>query len=188
MDPDLVTESLLRIGNTVKRIGKIVKGLRSFSRSGENDPFVSTAVEQIVSDTLELCKERFRSQGIALKIGPIPDKTIECRAVQVSQVLLNLLNNALDAAKKAEESWVELAVKEEGEGIVFAVTDSGRGIPPEIAARMMDPFFTTKDVGEGTGLGLSIAKGIVEDHGGSLEYDSGSANTRFRFRIPFAHK
>ena len=64
------------------------------------------------------------------------------------------------------------------------VSDSGKGIDPEVANRMMEPFFTTKDVNQGTGLGLSIAKGITEDHHGELSYVVDAPNTTFLIDIP----
>lgn len=71
-----------------------------------------------------------------------------------------------------------------GEKLQISVTDSGKGIPSNIAEKLMQPFFTTKEVGKGTGLGLSISKGIIEDHQGSLWYDSSCANTRFVIDLP----
>lgn len=185
VDTKLIEESVSKIEATVKRIGKIVKGLRSFSRSGDNDPFTPCQVEQILSDTLELCKERFISEGVELKIGPTPSRPVECRAVQISQVLLNLLSNALDATKKIPNAWVEIQFDESETGVLFSVTDCGQGIPKQVVPRMMEPFFSTKDVGEGTGLGLSIAKGIIEDHRGHLKYIEDTEHTRFEFQLPY---
>jgi len=184
-DTKLIEESVSKIEATVKRIGKIVKGLRSFSRSGDNDPFTPCQVEQILSDTLELCQERFISEGVELKIGPTPSRPVECRAVQISQVLLNLLSNALDATKKLPGAWVEIKFDESETGVLFSVTDCGQGIPQQVVQRMMEPFFSTKEVGEGTGLGLSIAKGIIEDHGGHLKYIENTEHTRFEFQLPY---
>ncbi len=177
-------EAVQKIESTVQRIGRIVKGLRAFSRSGDNDPFEYASVEQIVNDTLELCRERFYSNQIELKIHVLPKAEIYCRAVQLSQVLLNLLNNAHDAVYGTLNAWVEMKVTLANNTLLFEISDSGKGITPLISERMMEPFFTTKDVGEGTGLGLSIAKGIVEDHGGSLQYDAKIGNTRFFFTLP----
>jgi PAS domain S-box-containing protein len=184
--PDLpfAKESLEKIRFTVKRIGKIIKGLRSFSRSGEKDPFEPTTIKQIVEDTLELCRERFATYQVKLEIPELPNIEIECRAVQISQVLLNLLNNSLDSVVDGKNSWVKVEVEDQENKIHLIVTDSGSGIPAAIAERMMEPFFTTKEVGFGTGLGLSISKGIVEDHHGNLDYDSSSVNTRFVIRLP----
>ncbi|MBK8204245.1 MAG: GHKL domain-containing protein [Bdellovibrionales bacterium] len=100
------------------------------------------------------------------------------------QVLLNLLNNSFDAVAALPETWVDLKVETIGDNLRMIVTDSGKGILPSIAEKIMDPFFTTKEVGKGTGLGLSISRGIVLSHGGSLIYDSTHPNTRFIIEIP----
>ena len=68
--------------------------------------------------------------------------------------------------------------------VVIAITDSGLGIPEEIRAKLMQPFFTTKAVGKGTGLGLSISRKIVEAHGGTFEIDASAKNTRFVIKLP----
>jgi len=185
-DLELIKTGLHRIHVTTERIAKIVRGLRSFSRSGENDPFISTPVKQIIEDTLELCRERFRSRSIDLRqrVSFESLTSIECRSVQISQVLLNLLNNACDAIANLPEKWVEVSMDVATDHVVISIRDSGRGIPEEVARRMMDPFFSTKDIGQGTGLGLSISNGIVEEHGGVLEYDRRSENTCFHVILP----
>lgn len=177
-------ESAEKIAQTVRRIGKIVKGLRSFSRSGEKDPFSPSYLKQIIDDTLELCRERFHSGGIQLTVNCPPDLLIPCRAVQISQVILNLLNNSFDAISHLSSPWIQILVGQSDGFVEIRITDSGNGIPPHISEKLMAPFFTTKEVGSGTGLGLSISKGIVEDHGGTLEYVSESKNTEFLIRLP----
>jgi signal transduction histidine kinase len=94
------------------------------------------------------------------------------------------LNNSFDAVSKFNEKWVTLDFDASPSKIRISVTDSGTGIPPEIAKRLMEPFFTTKDPGQGTGLGLPISRGIVEEHGGRLMYDSESSQTRFIVELP----
>ena len=117
---------------------------------------------------------------IELAIDPIPEGLqAQCRSAQVAQVLLNLLSNAYDAVESQVKRWVRISVAARGDEVEIAVTDSGRGIPPKIAPRIMEPFFTTKEIGRGTGLGLSLSKGIAEAHGGRLELDSHSPETRF---------
>lgn len=183
-DLSFAKETADKIAQTVRRIGKIVKGLRSFSRSGEKDPFSPSNLAQIIDDTLELCRERFSSGGIELKVNCLQNVVIPCRAVQISQVFLNLLNNSFDEISQERSPWIQIEVKSEGEFVEIRFTDSGKGIPSNVADKMMAPFFTTKEVGSGTGLGLSISKGIVEDHGGSIEYVPESHNTQFLIRLP----
>ena len=173
-----------RIGTTTTRISKIVSGLRSFSRSGEEDPFVAVSLRTIIDETLDLCRERFKNAGIELRVSDIPAVLISCRAVQIQQVLINLLNNAFDAILTSDSKWVMLEAKTNENILYLRVTDSGTGIPQEIVNKMMQPFFTTKDIGKGTGLGLSIALGIIHGHGGSLCFDRGHTNTSFVIEIP----
>lgn len=182
--------NLTRIEATVDRIARIVRGLRSFSRDAEQDPMQKTALEPIVNDVIEICQERFRVHGVALKCVIPSGLHIMCRPAQIGQVLLNLLNNAHDAVKGQPGAWVEIEAKETVSGgrraVSLTVTDSGSGIPKAVAEKMMVPFFTTKEVGVGTGLGLSVSLGIVQKHGGKLTYDAKSDHTRFVVELPSA--
>lgn len=179
-----ILEDLSKIQNTVNRIAKIIVGLRAFSRNAEKDPMVPTKISTIVDDTLELCQEKFRKNGVELRVNCDKVLEVECRASQLAQVLINLLGNAHDAVEKLSEKWVSLNVVSKDNIIRITVVDSGFGIPSDIVNRMMEPFYTTKEVGKGTGLGLSISKGIIEDHGGSLQYDHTAKNTTFIIEIP----
>lgn len=172
------------IERTSLRIAKIVKGLRTFSRNAESDPFEVTPLKIIVEDTLAFCRERFRIQGVGLEFDSVDENiSLECRATQISQALLNLLNNAFDAALRQQKKWVRLAVECDDSSVSLRVTDSGRGIPDDIREKILQPFFTTKDVGQGTGLGLSISRGIVQSHGGELYLDLQSKNTSFVIKL-----
>lgn len=180
-----VKQRVTLISETVERIAKIIKGLRSFARDSSSEPLTDVRVGAIIDDTLSFCAQRFKSYEIDLReVVPSPDIMLVCRPVQISQVLLNLLNNAFDAVNGLPERWVQLEVGLKNEMIEFSCTDSGAGVPPELREKIMQPFFTTKEVGRGTGLGLSISRGIVENHGGKLWLDEHSRNTRFVFRLP----
>lgn len=176
-----VAASIVR---NVNRIDDIVRALQAISREGAMDPLRSASVRRIVDDAMELCHYRFRKGGIALNVGEICEVELQCRPSQLSQVLLNLLNNAYDAVENLSEKWVRLTAIEEADAIVFAVTDSGSGIPAEHCNLVFAPFFTTKKEGRGIGLGLSISQSIVKTHGGVIEVDSSCPNTRFIVRIP----
>jgi signal transduction histidine kinase/integral membrane sensor domain MASE1 len=183
LNPDAVRKNSDKIRETVERMAKIINGLRTFSRNGKKDPFQPIALGKILSSTVDLCAERFQKEQVELQVETPPETELVCREVQVVQVLLNLLNNALDAVHPLSERWVSLAVKILPKEVQFLVTDSGHGIPAHVAHDMMSPFFTTKTVGAGTGLGLSISNGIAEDHAGALRYDPESSRTRFIFSI-----
>jgi signal transduction histidine kinase len=174
-----------RIQATVSKLEKIISGLIAFSRMGEQDPVKPVFVKDLVHQTLELCKSRFKNHGIALEIAPVPkDLSVNCRDVQLSQVLLNLLNNSFDAVQATKDPWVRLEAFASEDEITIAVTDSGPPIPEDIREKIMQPFFTTKELGKGTGLGLSISHGIAASHGGQLYLDASSIQTRFVLSIP----
>lgn len=107
-----------------------------------------------------------------------------CNAVEIEQVLINLLNNAIDAASESAEKWVEIQASQSDEHIIVRVIDSGKGISVEQEKNIFQPFFTTKPVGEGTGLGLSISIGILKDHNAVLELNKTFKNTCFEIRFP----
>lgn len=186
LDPSLVMKNMDSIRATVERIAKIVTGLRSFARDSSGEPLESASVRGIVEETVALCAERFRNHSIELEVVPFADFRIRCRPYQIAQVLLNLLNNAFDAASVGADSarWVRLEARVEGTAAEFVVTDSGGGVSAAHRDKIMMPFFTTKEVGKGTGLGLSISQGIMAEHAGSLMLDADSAHTRFVARMP----
>lgn len=188
-DPALVAQLGERIQRIVMRASRIIDALRSFARDASGDPFVTTPLERIIGDSLELCGKRFADRGVELTVTAVPpDLAIECRPVQLSQVLVNLLGNAYDAVASAAERWVRIDVHRDRERIEIAVTDSGPGVPAAVRPRLFEPFFTTKAPDRGTGLGLSLSRGLVEAHHGTLDLDTESAHTRFVIRIPLTQQ
>ena len=92
--------------------------------------------------------------------------------------------NSFDSISTLDDKWVKLEVKITDTRIDFIVTDSGKGIDKDIADKIFQPFFSTKEVGKGTGIGLSISKGLIEAHNGHIFLDSSSQNTRFVIQLP----
>lgn len=174
-----------QIARNAHRTTQMLKSLRNFARDASEDPFVTRRLQDIVEDALALTRQRFHKYDISLSVGSVPaDLTVDCRPPQLLEVLLNLLNNAVDAARDASERWVRLDIDEDGGTVRIAVADSGAGVPSHVAARIFDPFFTTKPEGRGTGLGLSIAQRMVETHGGRLWLDPEHPKTRFVVELP----
>lgn len=185
MNEILFSQEIEKIRMTAIRIGKIVQGLRAFSREGSSDPFESIEVTEIVSNTVALCSERFAISGVKLSVENELALNLTCRPTDISQILLNLLNNAFDAVQTSEDKWIKIQVVEQlSDQICISVVDSGPGIPKLIQDKIMQPFFTTKEVGKGTGLGLSISKGLAEAHGGQLVIDKDSRHTCFQIILP----
>src|SRR5262249_42998104 len=114
---------------------------------------------------------------------------LACVPSQISQVLLNLLVNAVQAIEAAQQPQgrIDIRTRRLADEMLVEIADNGAGIAPEHLAKIFDPFFTTKDVGEGTGLGLSISHNIVMGHGGRIDVDSTpGAGTRFRIYLPLS--
>jgi signal transduction histidine kinase len=107
-----------------------------------------------------------------------------CRPTQVEQVLINLLNNAVDAAELTDEKWVKLIITSDVYHLRFEIIDSGNGISDENLKKIWNPFFTTKDIGKGTGLGLAISHSIILENNGNIYYNKISKNTSFVVEIP----
>ncbi len=184
-DKDALADYIHKSDATIDRIAKIIKGLKTFARAGELDPFTDFSVQECIEDAVILCEDRFKSDSVDLR-WEIPASTImiECRPIEITQVLLNLMNNALDAVSKLPEKWVTVQVDDTPDFVQFRVTDSGAGIPPEHLEKIFQPFFTTKEIGKGTGIGLSISVGIIKSHNGRLFIDPGHLNTSFVIEIP----
>jgi len=188
LEPGEAEKAFQSIQSTVERIAKIIKGLKTISRNAENDPFEEVPASNIINDTLELCREKFKLSSIDLKTQCNSTTKIQCRSAQISQILMNLLENSYDAISNLPNPWINVRLEENGDYIKIIVQDSGSGIASHVAKKLMQPFFTTKPVGKGTGLGLSISKGIAEVHGGSLEYDASSPTTQFLLTLPKRQK
>ena len=188
LDNETLVNSLKQIEESVWRIAKIIKGLRSFARDGSEDLFIPSSVKKVVDDVLIFCSERFKQHNVHFKLEMKNESlSVDCREVEICQVLLNLLNNAFDAIQDHADKWIELKVVENPEDVEFHVIDCGDGLSASAKQKLFQPFFTTKEIGKGTGLGLSISKRIAENHGGSLSYITDSPHTCFVFKILKKH-
>lgn len=163
------------------RISKIIKSLNKYSNNSRPTSIQPHALSQIVKEAKNLTSMKLKRFKTELLIQTTSDSKINCDEIQIEQVLINLINNAIDANKntKEEERWVKVEVFDLAEFVVLRVSDSGKGIPENIKSKLFDPFFTTKKVGEGTGLGLSICKGILNEHNATISVISNLPNTCF---------
>ena len=183
-------ENILIIMSMSRRITKIIKGLRVFARDGESDPFVESEIGAIIDETLEISKLKITNSSVRLEVViPTPTLTLECNPTQISQVIFNLINNAVDAIENLPtvpdyDKWIRIEVSDLDNYVKITVVDCGNGIPYEVQEKMFTPFYTTKEVGKGMGLGLSISAGIIKAHSGKLEIDQDTANTSISFTLP----
>lgn len=185
MNKGKILKSAKKIEETSMRVTKIVKGLVKFARREEAvEDLTLVELNSIIDETLILCNEKFASMGIELRTDEVKNFYIPCLNVQVSEVLLNLLNNAKDAIKDNDEKWIKILSEESSGRVLIRVVDSGRGIAEEVANKIFEPFYTTKPVGEGTGIGMSISKNIIKNMNGYLYYELFEGHTSFVISFP----
>lgn len=182
IDRDLTKGFLKKITDTVTRINSIVVSLRRLSSRAESVGFEKASLKSIVEDALTICFEKFKAEGVNLETK-IFDIDFDCRPVEISQVIVNLLNNAFHAVRRTRDKKITVATEVKDGKILIEVCDTGKGVPEEIKSRIMEPFFTTKILGEGTGLGLSISRSIVESHNGRI-YLADTKVTKFIVELP----
>jgi PAS domain S-box-containing protein len=167
------------------RAGKIVRNLLAFVRRSSSERAVSN-LNEIVKGTLALRSYEFGTANIRLfesYADGLPAVVINPEEIQ--QVILNLIMNAEQAMRSANRGGtLTVTTNRLGEMVAIEIRDNGPGVPPALAGRVFEPFFSTKEVGEGTGLGLSIAMGIAEAHGGSLTLLPTDTGACFRLTLP----
>ena len=171
---DEKSDSLIERSNkSVIRISKIINSMMTFARTGDQKEFSSHGFKEVLEEALTFCEKRFAFSNVSLVKEVEDDVKINCRPIELSQVLLNLFNNAFDSVKLEKDpknGWIKIETKIEENILHILISDGGPGIPKENLNKIFRPFFTTKKAGEGTGLGLSISKGIIEAHGGTIVY------------------
>ena len=187
-DPsDPRTPLLEKIEKQTFRAARIVNGLLNLSRPSTVDTSEQAIVDlnEVIADVLSLLEHQFEKSSIkvrrALHDGPAHVVGYEFK---LQQVFLNLFLNARDAMPRG--GWLAIATRVDRGEVIAEVADTGNGIAPEHLARIYDPFFTTKAMGQGTGLGLSIAYGIVREHEATIQCDS-TTGKGTRFEMRFAH-
>jgi C4-dicarboxylate-specific signal transduction histidine kinase len=190
-----IEKTCTSIVQTSDRALRILRGVAAMARVGTHDPMEDADVAAMVRQTVELVEGRYKVSGIRLEtVIPPGLPPLECREVQISQVLLNLLNNAFDAVDGdlRSQRWVRVVVsaqpgaqhEDDIERLQIDVVDGGPGVAPEHRERLMQTFFTTKAMGAGIGIGLSVSRTIAEDHGGQLELRECEGHTCFRLTLP----
>jgi C4-dicarboxylate-specific signal transduction histidine kinase len=130
-----------------------------------------------------MTQSRFKSAGVQFEI--LNDSSTQVKAVssQLTQTLMELVGNSLDAVRNQAEAWVRVEAHDDQDWVKITVTDSGK-VAPDVAARMMEPFFTTKEPGEGVGLSLSLSRSLIQSWGGELRFVADAPHTQFEIRLP----
>lgn len=181
---DSVQEHSKNVTKAIQQIGKIIKSLKNFMYN--RTEFIKFKLDELLSQVDIITLGKLKKNKVSLS-WDIDSETREfvllANDVQLTQVLVNLINNAVDAIKDLPQKWIKVKVRKEGGVLKISIIDSGAGIPDEIAAKIFDKFYSTKPQGEGTGLGLSIVNKIIENHKGKISLIKGE-NTEFEIQLP----
>jgi len=184
--PESVKADLQLIQKESARACAIIRNLALFARQqpGEAGPVMMT---DVIRSVAELRQRRLESEDIELKIEDGAVRPVKAILTELQQVVLNFVVNAEQAVSAAPpaERRIRIRTSDTADGVMLEVEDSGPGVPPEHEAKLFQPFFTTKPVGQGTGLGLSISYGIIDSLGGSIGHRRAPAGGAiFYFDLP----
>ncbi|MCX6126443.1 MAG: HAMP domain-containing sensor histidine kinase [Proteobacteria bacterium] len=173
------------IAKNGQRIKKIVEVLRDLARDDLRDPAQEINMDTIISGAIDFARKQFDTSKIKIKVTlRDPQDTVKASGSQLMHAIEQVLLNAFEAASYVSPSWVHIAVNKFDSYFEISITDSGAGIAPDLHHKIMQPFFTTREVGKGIGIGLNVAKRVLESHGGSIALDVTAANTRFVLKLP----
>jgi two-component system sensor kinase FixL len=183
-DSIVIRDAMEKAAEQSLRAGQIIRRLRDFVARGESERRIES-VKKLIEEASALALVGAKEHGVRVRfqIDPSHDLVLVDK-VQIQQVLLNLVRNAIEAMEQSERRELLIATRPRGDELVeISVADSGPGIAPEIAAQLFQPFVTTKRYG--MGVGLSISRSIVEGHGGQIMVEANhGGGTVFRFTLP----
>lgn len=181
--------SIGNVKNGAERTAEIIKGLRSFSRM--DDSLTSlTDITECLDNSLLILANQFEDR-IKIIRDYAKSRKIECYPGKISQVFVNIISNSIHAIKGNGKITFQTSTieKDMQDYLRIAISDTGSGIPKESQSHIFEPFYTTKEVGMGTGLGLSISHGIIEEHKGTIRFETEKdKGTTFVIELPFPKK
>jgi signal transduction histidine kinase len=173
---------LAEVRESTRRISELVAAVRSYSQM-DRASMQPVDITEGLESTLVMLGHKLGPDVRVVRdyAGDVP--RLDAYPGELNQVWTNLIDNALDAMDGA--GTLRVATRLDTDGVVVEIADTGHGLPPEVAQRAFEAFYTTKDVGKGTGLGLDIARRIVvERHGGDIALESLPGETVARVRLP----
>ncbi len=183
LNSDELLNALGKTAAQAERAGRVIRRIRDFVKRSEPE-HRDCVISHVVADAVGLAEIESSRQGVKLKVDVAPNlPVVQADPALIEQVLLNLLKNATDAMRDNAAGDLTLSVRQRGDQIEFAISDTGPGIASDIHQKLFKPVFTAK--AEGMGMGLNICRSIIEAHKGRLwvENNPGSGCT-FKFLIP----
>lgn len=186
-----VIEKLEKIDSATDRITRIVKGLRTLSRSDEfeDEEFFPVLC---IDDSISLVRDIYKAEGIHLNTNVSdfsPHFAIDGNIGKFQQVIMNLLSNARDAVEECPTKDIFINLDYDGENLVVSIKDTGKGMSNEVRHKIFEPFFTTKEVNKGTGIGLALTFNFVKELKGSINVNTQQGiGTEFTLKFPVYEK
>jgi two-component system, LuxR family, sensor kinase FixL len=183
-DFELLGRTMVNVESEIRRAGDIVERLRDFL--GKTEPrWCSVDLAETTHKVVDLLADEARTHGVAVRIDARPLPHIAADHIQIEQVLVNVIRNAIEAVAECvdRERWVRIRLRQVDGEVQVEIEDNGPGVSPEIAQHLFEPFETSKQ--RGMGLGLSLSREMVKAHGGSLRLDATVAvGARFILLLP----
>jgi len=186
---DSIEKYIQKVDATVDRISKIIRSLKRFAHDGSRDQKELTSLSSIFQNAFDLCQEKFKNNQVKLIIDCQQDVLINCRTIELEQVLINMATNSLDAIvtnEYSQDRYFKIKTQIESENLILYISDSGDGINDDLKEKVFEPFFTTKEAGHGTGLGIPICKKILIEHEGDLQLWESPTGIFFKIKLPIA--
>lgn len=174
-----IRNSIDIINETVEHASDLIKNLKTFSGKVDLENMDLVALSKPLDMVFKIINKRCVNEGISLNMQADSKLKVYCNSAGLAQALLNLIINSIDAIENKKNKWIKIATEVSQGTIKILITDSGSGIPPEIAQNMTQPFFSTKPPGKGTGLGLGISLKLIQKMNGNLYYNPKAVHTQF---------
>lgn len=186
-DREKLASVLQKISEQALRAGAIIENIQNFTQTGEVAEHIN--LNACLAEIQPLLSNDALASGVEISYDLTPDQVrVKCDAHEIQQVIVNLCQNAIEAMKAIEcryGSTIRISTERNDASVIVRISDSGGGIPEDALASMFEPFYSTKNLG--TGLGLNMCKSIIEDAGGTIQFENKSDGTGcvFSFTLPF---
>jgi len=185
---EAVREGLGQVEGLIERMAALTSHLKTFARKNPAGLPQRVRLDEVLEQALQLLGPRIRGEDVEVMRQVPADAWVNGDAIRLEQVLINLLNNALDAMQGSAARQLRINCRRDANEWRLGVADSGGGIASKHLDQVFEPFFTTKPVGQGLGLGLAVSYGIVRDLGGSLTVRNDAGGAVFEIRLPAAEE
>ena len=179
-DTSEIHNRIKKIQRPIENLLKLADSLRKYSRGSKISlNYMTYDLKTLIEECLLYLEHRFNYSNIELILELEEDVKIKCDRSEMEQVIVNLINNSVDAVDNLRSRWIKIQAYQNEEKTYLSITDSGDGIPKKVQNKIFDTFYTTKDPEKGTGLGLGIVKDILLHHNATIRVDNSSPNTKF---------